>query len=140
MSSRPAQNDFFFLIKKHQMNLSLARTQQRNQAGSEPNLHGWAGLGFGPGSFLDSGVHKGPFADLLILGRGEGAPLGNPNGPLSSWMLSSPSTLRDTPVSFQGVSPFLLKLATVAVYCVFPRKLDLFANSCLCRGRTLASP
>lgn len=58
LKERPAQSDFFFLIKKHQMNLSLARPQQRNQAGSEPNLHGWAELGLGPGSFGTLGSTK----------------------------------------------------------------------------------
>ena len=60
------------------MNLSLARPQQRNQAGSEPNLHGWAGLRLGPGSFLDTGVNEGPFADLLIFSRGRGCPSWKP--------------------------------------------------------------
>ena len=49
------------------MKLKLARPQERNQAGSEPSLHGWAGRGLGSGSFLDSGVNKNLSVDAWIL-------------------------------------------------------------------------
>lgn len=110
------------------MNLSLARPQWRNQSGSEPNLHGWAGIRSGPGSFLDSEVNKGRSAELLILDWERRCPSWRSQGSsslLSSWMLSSPSDLWDPPVSFHEVPLFLLKLATVTFYNVVPRKPTL---------------
>lgn len=62
------------------MNLKLARPQERNQAGSEPSLHGWAGRGLGSGSFLDSGVNKNLSADAWILNGKAGIPPWRPQG------------------------------------------------------------
>lgn len=53
------------------MNLSLARPQQRSQAGSEPGLHGGAGLGLGMAVSWDLGLAKPP-AGLPSSGCGEG--------------------------------------------------------------------
>lgn len=81
------------------MNLSLARPQQRNQAGSEPNLHGWAELGLGPGSF-GTRVNKGPSADLLILVGGEGDLPGDPKSLLALCPMRSAQCLFKKSLSF----------------------------------------
>lgn len=98
------------------MNLSLAGPQERSQAGSEPSLHGPAGLGLGPGSLLGSGVNGGVLADALIIDWRRRTSLpGGPRGLLAScpgghcppsWILGSFSLLWEIPpVSFPEALP-----------------------------------